>query len=175
MTLARFVAIGLLIATPALAQSVTEKTGVNSLLGVAPKTQDFVTEAAIGDMFEIQSSRLAAERSDEATKAFAKRMVADHEKTSGELKALVQGGQVKAELPAALDSSHAKKLDTLKGLQGNDFTKQYHSDQAKAHKDAVDLFKRYADGGENAELKTWAAKTLPHLEEHLRLANDLNK
>jgi putative membrane protein len=37
----------ILLATPALAQSVGEKTGVNSVLGVAPTTADFVKEAAI--------------------------------------------------------------------------------------------------------------------------------
>ena len=42
----------LLVATPALAQSIGEKSGVNLLVGMAPSTQDFVTEAAQGDMFE---------------------------------------------------------------------------------------------------------------------------
>src|SRR5207248_10844976 len=48
-----------LLATPALAQSIGEKTGVNSALGMAPTTADFVKEATISDMFEIQSSQLA--------------------------------------------------------------------------------------------------------------------
>lgn len=157
----------------AQAESVSEKTGVNSLIGVAPSTQDFVKEAAISDMFEIQSSQLAAERADDKTKAFAKKMIEDHQKTTGELKSMVQGGKVKAELPTALDSAHQSKLDKLKGLKGDDFTKQYDEDQVKAHKDATDLFKRYADGGDNPDLKAWAAKTKPHLDEHLKMAQDL--
>jgi hypothetical protein len=52
----------LLIAAPALAQSMGEKSGINSALGISPKTTDFVNEAATGDMFEIKSSQLAAER-----------------------------------------------------------------------------------------------------------------
>ncbi len=59
-----------LIVTPAFAQSAAEKSGVNSLIGVAPKTEDFVTEAATSDMFEIESSKLAVQRSDAATKSF---------------------------------------------------------------------------------------------------------
>ena len=62
-----------LLATPALAQSIGEKTGVNSVLGVAPTTADFVKEAAISDMFEIQSSQLAQERGNAAEKSFAGR------------------------------------------------------------------------------------------------------
>jgi putative membrane protein len=47
--------------------------------------------------------------------------------------------------------------------------------QVSAHKDAVSLFERYAKGGENADLKAFAAKTLPHLREHLKMAQDLNR
>lgn len=63
----------------------------------------------------------------------------------------------------------------MKALQGNDFTKQYHSDQVEAHKNAVDLFKRYDDSGDQPDVKTWAAATLPHLQHHLDMAIGLNK
>lgn len=162
-------------AMPAAAQSVGEKTGLNALVGRAPSTADFVTEAAISDMFELESSRLAAERGDEPAKAFAKRMIADHEKASAEMKQVVQDGKVQATLPTALDSTHQKKLDTLKGLQGAEFNKQYREDQVKAHKDAVDLFQRYGSGGDNAPLKAFARKTEPALAEHLKMAQDLQK
>ncbi|GJE56950.1 DUF4142 domain-containing protein [Methylobacterium thuringiense] len=168
-------ALAFLIAAPAFAETVPEKTGVNSLLGVAPTTQDFVTQAAISDMFEIQSSKLAEERADDATKAFAKQMITDHEKVSTELKGLVKDGKIKADIPTEMDSAHASKIAKLKGLKGEDFTKQYHSDQETGHKNAVDLFKRYAEGGENADLKAWAAKTKPALDGHLKMADELNK
>jgi putative membrane protein len=47
--------------------------------------------------------------------------------------------------------------------------------QVSAHKDAVSLFERYAKGGDNAKLKDWAGKTLPHLQHHLEMAQSLNK
>src|SRR3569623_509250 len=110
---------------PASAQSVPERTGINSTLGIAPKTADFVKEVAISDMFEIESSKLAQEKGNGATKSFAEHMVMDHTKTSGELKNIVASGKAKVEIPAALDSAHQGKLDKLKGLDGADFTKQY--------------------------------------------------
>jgi putative membrane protein len=58
---------------PVLAQSVGEKTGVNSVIGITPSTQDFVTKAAQSDMFEIQSSKLALGSADSATKGFAQK------------------------------------------------------------------------------------------------------
>src|ERR1700712_1304213 len=93
------------IASPAFAQSAAEKTGVNSTLGIAPKTQDFVTEAANSDMLEIASSKLVAAKADAKDKAFADQMIADHTKTSAELKGLVDGGKVTALLPASMDKA----------------------------------------------------------------------
>jgi putative membrane protein len=170
------IAIGcLLVASPALAQSVGEKTGVNSTLGIAPTTADFVKEVAISDMFEIQSSKLAQDKGNAPEKSFASQMVTDHTKTSTELKGLVSSGKVKADVPVALDSSHQSKVDKLKGESGKDFSSDFDSMQVSAHKDAVSLFERYANGGDNADLKDWAGKTLPALKHHLDMADNLKK
>jgi putative membrane protein len=165
----------LLLASPVLAQSVGEKTGVDSVLGIAPSTADFVKEVATSDMFEIASNKLAVDKGNAPEKAFAAEMVTDHTKTSTELKGLVSSGKVKAELPGALDSSHQSKLDKLKGASGKDFSSDFDSDQVSAHKDAVSLFERYAKGGDNADLKDWAGKTLPTLQHHLQMAQNLKK
>ena len=165
----------LILASPALAQSAAEKTGVNSALGVSPTTADFVKEVAVSDMFEIESNKLAQDKGNAAEKSFASQMVADHTKTSTELKGLISSGKVKAEVPTALDSSHQSKLDKLKGESGKDFSSDFDSMQVTAHKDAVSLFERYAKGGDNPELKPWAGKTLPTLRHHLEMAQKLDK
>ena len=140
----------------------------------AQSAQDFVNKVAISDMFEIQSSRLAlAKQPDKDTKPFAEKMIRDHQKTSNELKSLVKGGKVKAELPTSLDSEHQKMLDELKAKSGKEFDSNYDQIQVKAHEDAVALFDAYAQGGDNPELKRWAAKTLPHLKQHLTMAEKL--
>lgn len=164
-----------LLAGPALAQSLGEKTGVNSALGVAPTTADFVKEVAVSDMFEIESSKLAEQKGNAQEKTFAQQMVTDHTKTSGELKGLVSEGKVRATLPTALDSSHQSKLDKLKSASGKDFSSDYDSYQVSAHEDAIGLFDRYAKGGDNAALKDWADKTLPTLRHHLDMAKELGR
>ena len=58
-----------------------------------------------------------------------------------------------------MDAAHKSRIDKLKALAGARFS----------------LFERYANGGENAELKGFAAKTLPHLQMHLKMAEDLRK
>jgi putative membrane protein len=74
-----------LLAGPAMAETAAEKTGVNSTLGIAPTTNDFVQEAAISDMFEIESSKMASAKLAGPEKEFADKMVADHTKTTAEL------------------------------------------------------------------------------------------
>jgi putative membrane protein len=167
--------LAILCAAPAFAQSAAEKSGVNSLIGAAPRTKDFIKEAATSDMFEIASSKLALERADAPTKSFAQTMIADHHETTDELKQLIAQKNVNVQPPAEMTSSQESMLNQLKQLKGGSFTKQYHSDQVSAHKDAVDLFKRYGNGGENADLRAWALKTEPSLERHLQMAQDLNK
>jgi putative membrane protein len=142
--------------------------------GGAPTAQDFVNKVAISDMFEIQSSQLAlAKEADADTKPFAEKMVQDHQKTSSELKAVVEGSMVKLTLPTALDAEHQRMLDELKAKNGKDFDMSYDQIQLKAHRDAVALFEAYSKSGEDSELKTWAGKTLPHLKEHLTMAEKL--
>jgi putative membrane protein len=138
-------------------------------------TADFVKTVAMSDMLEIQSSQLALGRSPDAdTKPFAEKMVKDHTQTSVELKSLVDSGKVKAELPTAMDSDHLKKLDELKAKSGKDFDAAYDRLQLQAHEEAVALFEQYARSGDNADLKAWALKTLPHLKEHLAMAKRLS-
>ncbi|MGN7291408.1 DUF4142 domain-containing protein [Rhizobium sp. SAFR-030] len=168
-------AAALMAATSALAQSATESTGVNSVLGVAPKTEDFVMKASASDMFEIESSKLALQKGNDATKTFAQQMITDHEKTTMELKGLIDGGKVKGAPVTALPEDHREEVDDLAKLNGAEFDEEYIDDQVDAHEDAVDLFRRYAAEGENADLKAWAAKTLPALEHHYKMAQDLDK
>jgi putative membrane protein len=167
--------ICLMMATPVLAQSVSEKTGINAVVGITPSTQDFVTEAAQSDMFEIQSSKLALSSANAPTKDFAQKMIDDHTKTTTELKGVVGKGEAQATLPTDMSSSQQSMLAKLRDLHGTDFDKQYHSDQVSVHKDAVSLFQRYGKGGADTQLKTWAATTTPALEHHLEMAQNLNR
>jgi putative membrane protein len=162
------------LSTAAFAQSAAEKIGVNSALGIAPKTTDFIKEAATSDMLEIESSKIAQQKGDANEKTFAGQMIADHTKTSSELKGLVSGDMA-AEIPTVLDDSSQKKLDKLRDAKPEDFASEYDPMQVSAHKDAVSLFQRYAKGGDDAKLKDWAGKTLPALEHHLNMAQDMNK
>jgi putative membrane protein len=162
------------LSSAAFGQSVGEKTGVNSALGIAPKTDDFIKEAATSDMVEIDAAKIAQQKGNDDEKKFAQQMVTDHTKTSSELKGMVPT-DMKSALPTVLDDTSQKKLDKLRDTKPEDFSGQYDPMQVSAHKDAVSLFERYAKGGEDPKLKDWAGKTLPALQHHLEMAQALHK
>ncbi len=153
--------------------SLGEKSGVFAALGIAPSTEDFVQEAAVGDLFEIESSQLALAKDDPDVQDFARQMIADHSRMSDELISLLRHFAIEQLPPAWLDDAHQNKLDKLAGLNGAAFTKRYCSDQLNAHRIAVSLFERYARSGDNAQLKAWAGKTLPALQHHLQMAQEI--
>jgi putative membrane protein len=165
----------IVIAPAAMAQSIGEKTGVNSALGISPTTRDFVKEAATSDMLEIAAAKLAQDKGNAEEKKFAEQMIADHGKTSADIKGMVTSGDVKAEIPTALDDSSQKKLDKLRDAKTVNFASLFDPMQVSAHKDAVSLFERYSKSGENPKLKDWAGKTLPTLRHHLEMAEALQK
>jgi putative membrane protein len=168
------IAVAGALSSTAHAQSVSEKTGVNSVLGITPKTEDFIKEAAMSDMLEIDAAKIAQQKGNADEKKFAEVMITDHTKTSTELKGLVSG-EMKSAIPSALDDSSQKKLGKLRDTKSEAFASEYDPMQVTAHKDAVDLFERYAKGGDDAKLKDWAGKTLPALQHHLEMAQMLDK
>ena len=135
----------------------------------------FATKVAAANTFEIQSSELANDRAERAdVKGFAKQMIDDHTKAGNDLKAAVQA----ANMPPPKEEPDAKGKATLTKLQaakGKAFDQAYVSAQLGAHKDAVSLFKGYSKNGKTAPLKDFAGKTLPTLEHHLTMVQDLSK
>lgn len=136
---------------------------------------EFVRRAALSDMFETESSELAAIKGDAATREFAVKMNEGHQKTSSELGVLVKDKATDLPLPARLDADLQRKVDRLSGLDGTAFTSEYANDQVAAHEEAIRLFTDFASSGSASPLRSWAEKTLPKLKEHLQDARSLMK
>jgi putative membrane protein len=164
---------------------------------------DFVKQAAIGGMFEVQSSQLAEQKSkNNEIKKFAQHMTQDHKKADQKLASLVHGtmatgsvaagsknksdstsaghgstmasaGSAAVRMPKGLDAKHEQMLKQLKGASGAQFDQLYAQMQLQAHQDAVALFESYSQNGTDPELKTFAQQTLPTLQQHLDMAQKL--
>ena len=133
----------------------------------APSSASFAAAAAAGDLFEIKSGKLALARSkSETVRALAHRMVADHTAASARLKQIVSKEMLAAPSDQ-LDAKHKAILEELNNRDDASFDKAYIDAQYKVHLDAIDLFKTYAKGTDNAALKLYATDMLPTLQAHL--------
>ena len=142
----------------------------------APSTPDFVEKAAMSDLYEVEAGKIASEKGQsEAVKEFGRHMVEAHSKTSEELKGIVQAEKLDSELPTKLDKKHRNMIDALNDAKPEDFDKTYAKQQVKAHKKAVELFDEYAEAGDNAALKQFAANTLPTIKQHREQAKTLSQ
>lgn len=148
---------------------------VNSAKADKLTSDEFVQKASMGNQFEIESSKVAKDRSkNENVRQFAERMITDHANAASELETAVASANMDTSLIAtSLDKKHQDIISKLQKSSDKDFDKKYISEQQDAHKDAVKLYKDYERNGDNATLKSFAGKTLPTLEEHQKEVKNL--
>jgi len=181
-TLLCAVAAGALSVAPMLAQApATSKPGASSKAAadksaqasgsVAAADMAFVKEAAVGGMAEVELGTLAKEKASSAdVKQFGDRMATDHGKANDELKQWAQ--QKSVTLPTDLDAKHKATKDRLSKLSGDAFDKAYMHEMVTDHVKDVAAFKRESTAAKDADLKAWAGKTLPTLQDHLKMARE---
>ncbi len=141
------------------------------LMACGNPDRNFVRDASVNNLFEITSSEMAVQRSQNAeVRQFAQRMIDDHTAAGNQLKAITSAPNSGLAQPeTALDSRHQKMIDDLTTAQ--DFDRRYIDQQAQAHDTAINLFNDYAKNGKNDALKRFAADTLPVLQDHAQRLN----
>jgi len=136
--------------------------------------QAFVMETAMDGMAEVELGKLAADKAASANvKAFGQQMVTDHGKAGDELKTVAASKQIT--LPSSLDAKHQATRDRLAKLSGDAFDRAYVTEMVAGHKKAVTDFTRESTSGTDSDVKAWAAKTLPTIQGHFKMAQDLEK
>jgi len=142
--------------------------------GVPTRHDDraFVLEAGPGGLAEVELGRLAAQKGQSAdVKKFGQRMVTDHSKANAELKKLAASKGIT--LPPQMDVEQMAEHDRLAKLSGADFDREYMTLMVKDHDKDVAAFMDEAKDGTDPDIKSFAAKTLPTLQEHQRLAKEI--
>ena len=148
------------MAFPALtgnAQPKTDQTG---------GTTNFVRLATQASLFEVQSSKLAMQRStNEAVRGFAQMMIKDHEQELNNLK-FTNDANASAPMPKELDARHQAIFEQLQAHSGPSFDNMYMQIQARGHEEAAALYRSYAEVGELEALRKLARNALPTIERH---------
>jgi putative membrane protein len=140
---------------------------------LARQDKEFFEKAAAGGMYEVEVGKLAESKAQNAdVKAFGAMLVKDHSAANDELKSLAQKKGVT--LPAALPKSEQKDLDKL--AKAKNFDKEFIDEVGlEDHKKDIKLFQKAAKDSRDADVKAYAAKTLPTLQQHHQRAQELDK
>ncbi|HZG52895.1 MAG TPA: DUF4142 domain-containing protein [Pyrinomonadaceae bacterium] len=168
----------LLAATAAAQNTNSDSPGMNAGGGkmamVGSADRKFAMTAAMGGMAEVEMARMALTKaSSDAVKQYAQKMIDDHTAANAELMQIASTKGIR--LPTAPDAKHRAMMAKMGRLSGAEFDRQYimmagHKDHQKMEK----LFRDESMRGRDADLKAFAAKTLPVVQLHLQMARDLH-
>ncbi|GAB3389323.1 DUF4142 domain-containing protein [Azotobacter armeniacus] len=135
---------------------------------------DFVDEASAKGVAEIESGKLALEKSTSADiKAFAQQMIEEHTATNRQLAQIATTKNLEVADEAELMSKAKRWILQLR--DGESFDEAYANNQVASHENTIELFRDAAQKLEDPELKAFASKTLPKLEQHWEKAKQLAK
>ena len=141
---------------------------------ISSKDRAFLTKAAQANMAEVQTGKLAQEKSmNEEIKQFGQKMVEEHGKTLKELQALAKKkGET---LPSSIDEPHQAQATALSRASGKEFDLMYVKDAGVGdHKAAQQLFEN-ATKSKDADIRSFAKKVLPDIQHHLQMAESMSK
>lgn len=140
---------------------------------LSPADAKFVTTAAQSGMAEVRMGQLIAEGAQsKALRDFGQKLVTDHTKANQELIQLAASKGVSA--PSQPAAKHEKMLESLSKLKGTEFDRSAQQHAMMHHQEDVQMFQQAISNLQDPELKAFAQKTLPTLQEHLKMAQGLD-
>ena len=149
----------------------TNATGAGAA-SISAGDRKFVQDAADGSRAEVITGKMAATKGGSDTvKQFGQRMATDHQKAFDQLSQIASGKGVA--VPSEPSKAHQRDAAKLDKLSGNDFDREYAKMMVSDHKKDVAEFRKQSKSAKDADVRNFAATTLPTLEEHLKMAQDM--
>jgi putative membrane protein len=168
-------AAGLTLSLPAMAQQGLNAGPLQPLLNLFSSTEvgadTFVQQAAYGDAFEIESSRILLNGSQHPNlRQYAEQMIQHHTMSSNMLRSVPEGA---TRFPVGLDERRQRMLFELRQHEGDMLNRHYVQQQIQSHEESELLYRTYAENGDVPVLKAFAQRVLPIVREHLQMARAL--
>lgn len=140
-----------------------------------PKPEEFAQAMAQSDGYELAAAQCAlAQSRNPQVRAFAERMIAEHEQSSKALRDAATASGLEPPRPH-VGSDQARFLSALQSLRSNEFDREYGRQQMLAHISALTTTRSYAEKGTDANLRRLAAAAAPMIESHLQTARQLQQ
>jgi putative membrane protein len=132
----------------------------------------FVTKAADSGNDEIALAKLAAEKATSSeVKSFAQKLIDDHQMVASELQTIASQKNVKMDK----DGDHDRTYKRLSKKTGNDFDHEFVEHMIDEHEKDIKMFEKAAKDAKDSDVRSFAAKHVDHLREHLSKAQSLRQ
>ena len=140
--------------------------------GISEGDRKFVAQAVSSGMAAVEITKHTM---DKAASAEVQKMAAhlhkDHTHANQEL--LRIAAQKGMNVPSAPSDDKRAEIDKLQALNGAYLDRAVIDKLAAAHRDSIKRYERQAKDGADADLKAFAAKTVPTLREHLKMVEGI--
>lgn len=135
---------------------------------------EYAQMASASDLFEIESARLAAEKSQNAgVRELAAMIETDHQRSTSELESAARAAQPAIALSPALTPEQESDLQALRAAGADAFDRLYLDQQVLAHQKALTMVRAYAENGDVPSLRRHASTVSGPIERHLERAQAL--
>ncbi len=138
----------------------------------AAADSSYILEAIRGNFLEVALGRVAESRgADFDVKAFAKRMITDHNSMNDQWATVAKNNRVR--VPVGLDETAKQTVDRLEDLSGSEFDQAYMTEMIRQHEQALATFQRMASSATAPDVRQLASSGVPGIREHLTLAQQI--
>ena len=135
---------------------------------VAADAQAYLAAAAESDLFEITTSRLALQRTQNSeVRGYANGLIHHHTLTTNMALAAARKAGLPPPPPVMLSEPKLALVRQLEGQVGFAFDRAYMDGQLPSHAQALELHSRYSRMGGEPRLRRSAARTIPVVLDHL--------
>jgi putative membrane protein len=154
-------------------QSGTSGSGSMGSSRLSAGDDKFVRDAAESSLAEIAMGQLGVQKATNAdVKAFAQQMIDDHTQANSQLAPIAS--QKAVTLPTQPSAPHRAAADRISRLSGAEFDRAFMDQMVVDHQKVVSEFEHVSKGGKDTDVKSFASTMLPKLQDHLRMAQDLD-
>lgn len=138
-----------------------------------PRPKEFAESVAQSDGYELAAAQTAlAQSRNQKVRAFAERMISDHEQMAKALSDASRAAGLEPPQPR-VGGDLTRFLAGLQGLRGEEFDREYGRQQVLAHISALATMRGYAARGSDSNLRRMAMAAVPMIENHLQAARQL--
>lgn len=139
---------------------------------LASQDASFIRDAAQANLAAIQLGRLAEQKgASPSVKQMGQSMVQDHTQLNSQLQQIATRKGIT--LPASPSTDQQNTLNQLSGLSGQQFDQAFQKQVIQEHQQELTKFQAEASQGQDPDLKAFAQKAVPGLQQHLNMAQSM--